>query len=84
MLDEKPITPAQCRGARAMLGLSRADLAELASVAQATLADFEAGKRHPYARTLADVRRVLEARGATFVDEENRAGVLVPKDGRSA
>jgi transcriptional regulator with XRE-family HTH domain len=78
MLDENSISPQQCLGARAMLGLSRADLATLAKVAQATLADFEGGKRKPYARTLADIRGVLEARGATFVAEADKAGVLVP------
>lgn len=81
MLVKATITPEQCRGARAMLGITRADLSTLAQVAQATLADFEAGKRAPYARTLADVRAALEAKGATFVADEARVGVLVvPKD----
>lgn len=68
MLGEK-ITPAQCRGARAMLGWTRDDLAEKSRVSAATLADFEAGKRSPYGRTLADVRSALEAGGAIFVPE---------------
>lgn len=75
MSDDLPITPEQCLGARAMLGLSRADLSAAAKVAASTLADFEAGKRTPYARTLGDVRAALEARGAIFLaDGEMAAG----------
>ena len=69
MSDEKPITPDQSRGARAMLGWSREQLAERSGVANATLADFEAGKRTPYNRTLADVRRALEEGGIEFIPE---------------
>ena len=35
----------------------------------ATLADFEAGKRTPYNRTLADIRRALEGGGIEFIPE---------------
>jgi transcriptional regulator with XRE-family HTH domain len=83
MLDESTITPEQCRGARAMLGLSRAELAKLAKVAQDTLANFEAGNRTPYARTLADVRAALEEKGASFVNEAERSGVLVPNGAKA-
>jgi transcriptional regulator with XRE-family HTH domain len=69
MSDEKPITPDQSRGARAMLGWSREQLAQQSGVANATLADFEAGKRTPYNRTLADVRRALEEGGIEFIPE---------------
>jgi transcriptional regulator with XRE-family HTH domain len=82
MLDEKYLTPEQSLGARAMLDLTRADLAKLSRTAQATLADFEAGKRTPYPRTLADVRAALEAKGATFIEERGRVGVTVPKKKR--
>jgi transcriptional regulator with XRE-family HTH domain len=67
--DKKPITPEQCRGARAMLGWSRDDLAQKSKVGVATLADFEAGKRTPYPRTLADIRDALEDAGVEFIDE---------------
>jgi transcriptional regulator with XRE-family HTH domain len=69
MSDEKSITPEQSRGARAMLGWTREQLAERSRVANATLADFEAGKRTPYHRTLADVRRALEEGGIEFISE---------------
>jgi hypothetical protein len=67
MLDERRITPEQCRGARAMLGMSRDELAKASGVANATLADFESAKRTPYPRTLADVRDALEAAGIVFL-----------------
>ncbi|WP_176525022.1 helix-turn-helix domain-containing protein [Caenispirillum bisanense] len=80
MSDEISITPAQCLGARAMLGWTRQQLAERAKVGAATLADFEAGKRQPYARTLADIQGALEAAGIVFIPEgqpspEGGAGV---------
>jgi transcriptional regulator with XRE-family HTH domain len=52
-----------------MLGWSRDDLAEKAKAGVATLADFEAGKRSPYPRTLADIRAAIEAAGVVFIAE---------------
>ena len=43
-------------------------MAKRAKVAKATLADFEAGKRTPYARTLADVLAALESAGVEFIN----------------
>lgn len=61
------LTPIQCRMARAGVSLSRAKLADLAGVSTATLADFEAGKRESYDRTVRDIQAVLEGLGATFL-----------------
>ena len=63
------ISAAQCRGSRAMLGWSRQQLAQAADVAERTLMDFERGARRPYKRTLADIKRALEAAGVEFIDE---------------
>lgn len=52
-----------------MLGWSRKQLADAAKVSPATLADFEAGKRQPYDRTLSDVRTALELAGVRFIQE---------------
>jgi transcriptional regulator with XRE-family HTH domain len=60
--------PEQSRAARALLNWSQAKLCERAKVARATLAEFEAGKRVPYARTLADIRSALEAAGVEFTN----------------
>lgn len=67
MSEEIAILPDQCRAARAFLGWSREELATRSKVSVATLADFEAGKRVPYARTLADIRKALEEGGVQFI-----------------
>ena len=64
------ISPEQCKGARAMLGLSRQRLAALSGVAQRTLTDFERGARRPYDRTLSDIRDALGRAGIAFIDED--------------
>ncbi len=70
MSDEiSSIRPDQCRAARALLGWSREDLAKQSKVSNATLADFEAGKRTPYGRTLADIQKALEGAGIEFISE---------------
>src|SRR5882757_9237017 len=76
MLDKKIITAQQSRGARAMLGWTREELAKRSKVSPAALADFEAEKRSPYDRTLADIRRALEDGGIEFLDG-NGGGVGV-------
>lgn len=64
---QNEISSAQCRAARALLGWSQSDLEAKAQVARKTLADFEAGKRRPYDRTLRDIREAFEAAGIDFV-----------------
>lgn len=64
------ISDAQCRAARAIIGWSQGQLAEASRVAQATIANFEAGKRSPYERTLKDIQRTLEDAGVVFMDAE--------------
>ena len=68
VMTEIRLIAEQCRGARAMLGWSQADLAKEAKVAKQTLADFERGARNPYDRTLADIRAALESSGVIFID----------------
>jgi transcriptional regulator with XRE-family HTH domain len=63
------ISPEQSRAARALLNWSQGELSEEAEVARATIADFEAGKRMPYDRTLEDIRAALEKAGVIFVEE---------------
>ena len=67
VIDLVALTPIQCKMARVGASLSRAKLAELSGVSVATLADFEAGKREPYDRTVRDIRAALENIGATFL-----------------
>nr|WP_245410905.1 helix-turn-helix transcriptional regulator [Microvirga flavescens] len=63
------ISPHQSRAARALLDWSRGDLAERSKVSNATLADFEAGKRVPYDRTIADIVKAFEDAGLQFIPE---------------
>jgi transcriptional regulator with XRE-family HTH domain len=74
MSDESTITLAQCRAARALLNLSRDDLADMAEVSVSTIADFERGQRQPYARTLRDIQAALEQAGVMFIAPAEKAG----------
>ena len=60
------LTPAQCRAARALVGIQQMQLAAAAHVARKTLADFEGGKTTPNHRTMAAIRATLEAAGVVF------------------
>ena len=62
------ITPAQCRAARGLLNWSQGNLARVAQVARASLAEFEAGMRRPDTRTLEDIQRTLQGAGVEFTD----------------
>jgi transcriptional regulator with XRE-family HTH domain len=85
MSEKISITPQQSRGARAMLGWTREQLAERSKVSAATLADFEAEKRTPYNRTLADIRHALEAAGIEFIAENGGGpGVRLRKPAAAA
>jgi transcriptional regulator with XRE-family HTH domain len=70
----------QCRGARAMLDMSREELARRARVAERTISDFEAGRRQPIHSTLAAIRAALESAGVIFVEENGEGpGVRLRK-----
>lgn len=76
------ISAQQCRAARALVGCSQDDLARSSKVAKATIANFEAGKRQPYGRTLDDIRTALECAGVVFIPENGGgAGVRLRKVG---
>ena len=78
-----PITPAQCRAARATIGWSQDQLSDAAKVAKKTIADFEGGNRTPYGRTLDAVQAALEAAGMQFIAENGGgAGVRLAKPGQ--
>ena len=77
------LSAAQCRAARALLGMSQSDLAESSKVAKGTIATFETGKRDPYPRTLEDLSDALEAAGVEFIPENGGgAGVRLRKVAR--
>jgi predicted transcriptional regulator len=60
------ITPEQIRGARAMLGLTQAALAEAAGISTTGLNNIERGSADPKASTLRAVQTALEAAGVIF------------------
>ena len=66
--------PAQCRGARAMLGWSQTTLAKEAGVGLSTVLDFERGTRTPIPNNLTAIRRVLEAAGVKFIADGKSGG----------
>ena len=72
-MSDMPISPAQCRGARAMLGLEQGQLAKLALVSRNTVVDFESGKRTPTRANVQAIQVALEKAGVEFI-EENGGG----------
>jgi len=62
------ISPAQCRGARGLVSISQAELADLANVSQALVCNFESGRRSPGLNKLRALRAALEFRGIMFID----------------
>jgi transcriptional regulator with XRE-family HTH domain len=64
------LLPGQLRAGRALIGWSQDQLATASKVAKATIANFEAGKRRPYDRTLDDLRAALEAAGVEFIPQD--------------
>lgn len=64
----------QCRAARALIGWSQDELVAASKVTKSTIANFEAGKREPYARTLVDIRSALEAAGVEFLEDGQTSG----------
>lgn len=60
------ITPEQIRGARAMLGLTQAELAGRANLSTTGLNNIERGTSDPKASTLRALQEALEAAGIIF------------------
>ncbi len=63
------MTPAQLRGARALLDWRQDTLADLAQVSRQTVLDFESGKRTPIRSVTAAIVRALESAGIQFGDD---------------
>ena len=74
------MTPAQCRAARALLGLTQPELAAAAGLGLSTIVDFEKGRRRVSADAVKAIQQALERagiaftkRGAEIAFKENRA-----------
>jgi predicted transcriptional regulator len=68
------MTPAQCRAARALIGMSHADLARAAVVTVTIINDFEIGVGGTRPSDVAAIRAALEKAGVEFIDGD-RPGV---------
>ncbi|MGV1848055.1 MULTISPECIES: helix-turn-helix transcriptional regulator [unclassified Rhizobium] len=70
----------QCRGARAMLGWSQAELAKAANVSRQTIADFERGAHLPISNNLAGIVAAFQEAGIEFIPANgNGVGVRFKK-----
>jgi transcriptional regulator with XRE-family HTH domain len=63
-----PISPAQSRGARGLLGISQGELASASGVSLRTIQHFEMGQRQPIPATLGAMQGALEAAGVEFTN----------------
>ena len=57
------ITPDLCRAARALINLPQSELSKRAGVAEAVVANFEAGRSTPASNELDAISKALEAAG---------------------
>ena len=67
------ISPALCKAARALTGMTQAQLSEGSGVSLRSIVHFEAGERTPIPNNLAAICRALETAGVEFI-EENGGG----------
>ena len=72
-----PLSPAQCRAARALVEWTQDDLQAAAQVAKTTIVDFERGARQPYPRTLGALKLALEVAGVIFIGDSLLAEVAL-------
>lgn len=63
------LTAGQLRAARGLIGWSQQELADKSDVGRATIADFESGKRTPYATTQQRLLETFLAAGVEFIPE---------------
>lgn len=62
------ISPAQCRAARGLVGITQVDLATKSGVSARTIAHFEVAARRPIPANLKALQHALEAAGIIFTN----------------
>jgi transcriptional regulator with XRE-family HTH domain len=81
---ERQITPAQCRGARALLGMTQPELARKAGLGLSTIVDFEKMRRHVSREAIKAIQAALSHAGIEFIEEDGGGpGVRLRKRQRS-
>jgi transcriptional regulator with XRE-family HTH domain len=74
------ISSPQCKAARALLGLTQPELAELADLGLSTVVDFEKGRRRVSDVAVVSLQQALERAGIQFIAENGGgAGVRLKK-----
>ena len=63
----KPITPGQCRAARALLDMNQPELAKLAGVGLSSVVDFEKSRRDVSLEIVGELKDALEKSGVQFI-----------------
>jgi transcriptional regulator with XRE-family HTH domain len=78
------MTPAQCRAARALLGITQPELAATAGLGLSTIVDFEKGRRRVSDDAIKAIQQALERAGIAFTEtgaeiafEESRTAAYV-------
>ncbi|CAA2157060.1 hypothetical protein MBRA_02478 [Methylobacterium brachiatum] len=74
------LKPEQIRGARAMLGLTQAEVAKRAGISTTGLNNIEREASDPKASTLDAIQRVFEAEGIVFTNGGEPGVKLVRKE----
>jgi transcriptional regulator with XRE-family HTH domain len=78
------MTPAQCRGARALLDLTQPELAKAAGLGLSTIVDFERERREVSQDSIVAIQTALERAGVAFIAENGGgAGVRLKRRTRS-
>lgn len=72
--NDKSLSGAQCRAARALTDVSRAVLAEASATEESVIRDFERKLADPDAETRDRLRHALETYGATFLGDDSHGG----------
>jgi predicted transcriptional regulator len=78
------ITAAQCRAARAMLGMTQAELSRMSGVPAAVIARFETDATTPRASTFRPLITAFSKAGIVFLDADGASGVLLFSGARTA
>jgi DNA-binding transcriptional regulator YiaG len=77
------VTPAQCRAARALIGISQAEFARAGVVPRNVVIDFEVSSLKPRPPYLEAIERTPESAGVEFIDVGDRPGAR-PRRGASS